>query len=118
MMTQAEQDRDLEDARSYLSCTSLTADRCRHESVTETALWFFETIGEGKRTKRVQVGSAHRVTDHSPSWARSPIQWEVTRMFNGQPAARCFASSLLEAVTYVVRYDYGRVTAMHQAMEA
>ena len=101
MMTQAEQDRDLEDARSYLSCTSLTADRCRHESVTETALWFFAAPGADKRTKRVQIGSASRV-DEKDSIGRT-YRWEVNRMLNGQPTARCFAGSLLEAVTFIVR---------------
>jgi hypothetical protein len=101
MMTQAEQDRDLEDARSYLSCTSLTADRCRHESVTETSLWFFAAPGADKKARRIQIGSATR-TDEMDS-AGHTYRWRVHRMSGGVPISQCFTASLLEAVTFIVR---------------
>ena len=115
-MTQAEQDRDLEDARSYLGCTSMTADRCRHAATDHTALWFFAMIGAGKRTTRTQIGAASRL-DCQDSAGRI-YRWEVHRMAGGVPVARCYASSLLEAVTFIVRYDYAGASRLRQAMEA
>ncbi len=115
-MTQAEQDRDLTDARAYLSATKLTADRCRHASVTETSLWFF-LPGADKKAKPIQIGSASRLPPERDNRLRT-CRWEVTRMFNGQPVARCYAGSLLEAVTYIVRFEHGRYANTRQAMEA
>ena len=44
-MTNEEMNSDLADAATYLSVTNLRVDRCRHESVTETSLWFFDKDG-------------------------------------------------------------------------
>ena len=87
--TPAEQDADLEDARALLSCTALTADRCRHESVTATVLWVFD---EGR-----QVACVKRDID-----GRYP--WHATRMARGEPVAIRPEDSLLKALAWVVKY--------------
>jgi hypothetical protein len=90
--TQEEQERDLEDAQTYLSVTTLTIDRCRHESVAETSLWVFdrEQIASIKRLPRDCVGS---------------FRWEVTRMAHGQPVARRCERTLLDCIGDVMRYE-------------
>jgi hypothetical protein len=92
-MTDTEQDRDLDDARSYLSVTTVTVDRCRHETVDRTSLWFF-IDGE-------QIASASRM----PAESRSDYRWEVSRMAQGLPVSRRAYATLLEVVGDVMRYE-------------
>ena len=98
-MTQDEQERDLQDAQTYLSITRLTADRCRHESVTETSLWIFD--GKTRRGLPRQVASITRISGNPVG----DYRWEVTRMAYGQPVARRCERTLLECIGDVMRYD-------------
>jgi hypothetical protein len=82
-------ERDLEDARSYLGCTRLTADRCRHETVTQTTLWVFD----GKR----QIGVA----------AREDGRWRASHMLRGMPTTERRFATLLEALGHVMAQDKG-----------
>lgn len=84
-MTQAEQDRDLADAQAYLSATTLTVDRCRHESVDATSLWFFH---DGK-----QVGAA----------SRTATGWQVSGMAGGMPTSQHSERTLLDAIGHLMR---------------
>ena len=91
--TQADQDRDLEDAQTYLSVTTLTVDRCRHDSVTETSLWVFD---QDKR----QIGAIVRLPDN-----RSDYRWEVSRILKGQPVSRRCERTLLDCIGDLMRYE-------------
>lgn len=92
-MTPAEQDRDLADAQSYLSATTVSVDRCRHETVDRSSLWFFV---DGK-----QIACASRL----PAESRSDYRWEVSRMANGMPVSRRAYATLLDVVGDVMRYE-------------
>ena len=81
--TDAAMDRDMAEAAALLP-VGLTIDRCRHESVTETALWIFGP--EGK-----QIGS---VSFHREGW-------KANRMANGMPTSQRFEQTLSLAVTHV-----------------
>lgn len=94
-MTQDEQDRDLADAQVYLSVTTLTVNRCRHASVTETALWVFDQ--GGKR----QIASVSRL----PGEPRGDYRWEVTRIYRGQPTARQCERTLLDCIGVIMRWE-------------
>ena len=102
-MTQAEQERDLDEARIYLGCTNLTSDRCRHESVTETSIWVFAQDLGFKPARHVQIASVHRDCETTSDYV-----WEVTRMAYGQPVARRREKTLLAAISWVVQYDWDR----------
>ena len=80
---EAAMDRDMAEAAALLP-TGLTIERCRHESVTETALWIFGP--EGK-----QIGS---VSFHREGW-------KANRMMNGVPTSQRFEKTLPLAVTFV-----------------
>lgn len=97
-MTQEEQDRDLADAQAYLGCTSLTVDRCRHESVTLTALWVFS--GTDRRGKPRQIGSVTRMEGDPLEY-----RWECTRMAHRIPVARRTFKTLLECMGDMMRYE-------------
>jgi hypothetical protein len=97
-MTQDEQETDLIDARTYLSVTTMTAERCRHESVKHTSLWFFSG------TSARQVASATRLAEDSPVGHR----WRVSYIRNGQPVTSRTERSLLDVIGYVMRYDQQR----------
>ena len=103
MQTQEEQERDLQDAQTYLSVTTLRADRCRHESVTETSIWVFGGVKDrrGNPIRDQQIGCIKRL----PGQPQGKYGWEVTRMLNGQPVARklpnipCLIASAISCVT-------------------
>jgi hypothetical protein len=98
VMTNEEMDADVEHAASYLSCCpSMSVDRCRHPSVTETALWFFDN---GR-----QIASAHRLE------TTSDYRWEVTRLGRGGPVARRATKTVLEAVGWVLKHASNNVNA-------
>ena len=80
-MTQDQQDADLSSARALLP-PGLTADRCRHESITETALWVFD--------------GAQQVA----SITRDGAAWRATRMLRGMPTAQTMADDLPAAMAY------------------
>lgn len=77
-MTQDEMDSDLVMAQSYLSCTRLTVDRCRHESVTETSLWIFD--GSDKYGRR-QIGSVTRL-DALFTRGGETLKWSSATLHN------------------------------------
>ena len=107
MFSQDEQECDLEEVQTYLSVTRLTADRCRHESVTETSIvrsivrsiWIFD--GFTRRGERRQIGSIVRLLRASTS----DYRWEVTRMLHGQPVARRCYRTLLECIGNIMAYE-------------
>lgn len=86
-MTQDEMDKDVRNAATLLQQTRLTVDRSRHESTTETALWFMD--GDS------QVGSATRIDGG----------WRVNRMFNGSPSSERLEAYLGGAVAHIVSAD-------------
>jgi hypothetical protein len=92
-MTQDEQSSDLALARNYLVGTDLTAERCTHETVTETALWIYD------RDKH-QIGSITRLSPESTS----KYKWEVTRMWRGMPTARWAEVTLHDCIENLKRY--------------
>jgi hypothetical protein len=83
-MTPAEQDADLEEARKRLYPTRFTADRCRHDSVTDTALWIFDG--------RQQIGSA----------SRNPTGWTANRISRGITAGQRREPTMEAALSYIV----------------
>ena len=103
MFSQDEQECDLEEVQTYLSVTRLTADRCRHESVTETSIvrsiWIFD--GFTRRGERRQIGSIVRL----PRASTSDYRWGVTRMLHGQPVARRCYRTLLECIGNIMAYE-------------
>jgi hypothetical protein len=96
-MTPAEQERDLEEVQTYLSVTTLTAERCRHPTVTETSLWIFDKLG-AKGAQR-QVASICRNPDGSR------YRWRVSRMHRGQPVSEQQYDRLIDCIGDVMRYD-------------
>jgi hypothetical protein len=80
-MTQDQQDADLSDARA-LAPHGVTVDRCRHESIEETALWLF--------TDGAQIASI----------TRDGAAWRATRMLRGMPTAQTMADTLPAAMAY------------------
>jgi len=92
-MTQDEQNADLAQAQTYLIGTDLTVDRCKHETVTETALWVYD------RDKH-QIGAITRLSPESTSKYR----WECTRMWRGMPTARWAEVTLLDCIENLKRY--------------
>lgn len=94
-MTQDEMERDLVDAQTYLSVTTLTVDRCRHESADETSLWVFDN--GGKR----QIAAITRM----PGNPVGKYRWEVTLMNRGMPCARRCEETLLDCIGDVMRFE-------------
>lgn len=86
MMTQDQQDADLAAAAQLLHPTKYTADRCRHESVTETTIWVFD--------ERKQIGSI--------THAR-PDAWRASRMAQGMPTSAREFGALADAVTHITK---------------
>lgn len=95
-MTQDEMNTDMEDAKSYLSCTRLTVDRCRHESVTTSSLWIMDGAN--------QIGSATRLTP-SEGYERhgTPMRWRCSTIHSGQCANGVYVSTLLDAIGHIMR---------------
>lgn len=89
-MTQHEMDSDLEDMRSYLSCTSLVVERCAHESVDQSVLWVFDKDGK-------QIASI------SKKETFSQFKWDASKISGGLPITLLPFRNLLEAAAYVVR---------------
>lgn len=89
-MTQDEMDADVRNAATLVQQTRLTVDRSRHESTTQTALWFMD--GDSQR------GSATRVDGG----------WRVCRMFNGSPTSERMEAYLGGAVAHIVSADQHR----------
>jgi hypothetical protein len=84
MMTQEQQDADLAAAVRFLHPTPYSADRCRHESVTETSVWVFD----GRR----QIGSVtHTQSD----------TWRASRMDRGMPTTSREFPTLADAMAHV-----------------
>lgn len=92
-MTSAEMDSDVADLAAYLGCTSLSVERCRHASVTESALWVFAPNGK-------QIASVSR------NVTLSKYCWRVNKLAHGQPITEMCFETLLDAATYVLRYCY------------
>jgi hypothetical protein len=94
IMTETEMDADLEDARSYLGCTRLTVDRCRHASVHVTSLWIFD----GKR----QIASATRL---DTPYVRNDrhVRWRCCTMHQGSVANGVYVETLLDALGHIMR---------------
>ena len=92
-MTNAEMDADVFDLQAYLGCTSLSVDRCRHASVTESALWAF-----GPNAKHIASVSRNVTT--------SKYKWRVNKMANGGRITEMCFETLLDAATYDLRYCY------------
>jgi hypothetical protein len=86
-MTQDDMDNDMLQAAARLLKTRLVVDRSRHESTTETTLWFMD----GK----IQRGSSHRHRDG----------WFVNRMWGGMPTSERFVGDLAEVVEHIVSQD-------------
>ena len=108
-MTQDQQEAYMKDAAFILGTTgsTLTVDRCRHETVTETALWIFETVRDNPgrtpaKFRRSQVGTvAHLDTT-------SDLKWEATRMMGGSPTARRNFPTMRGALDWIETYEHGR----------
>lgn len=93
-MTNDEMERDLEDARAYLGCTRLTVDRCRHESVDQSALWIFDGVD--------QIGSATRL-DTPYEKAGYMIRWRCSTLHRGSTANGVYLPSLLDCMGHILR---------------
>lgn len=91
-MTQAQQEADLQIARGILEClpsgSAYNIDRCRHNIVTETALWIFNSQG-------VQIGSIS-------SLGRSPRRWKTNRIHRGLPISEKNFAILEEALEHIL----------------
>ena len=97
-MTQAEMDADLADARSYLSCTSLTVDRCRHESVDASSIWIFD--GFLRRGERNQIASLTRDYQESNLGA---THWHLSLYHRGVMYAQTRHATTLDALGAMMR---------------
>ena len=95
-MTEDEMDRDVADAQRHLSVTTITVDRCRQESVTETTLWFFDP------DKR-QIVAATRLP--GPPISNWHDGWECKRMHRGMPVSSRCHKTLLEVIGDIMRYE-------------
>jgi hypothetical protein len=91
-MTQDEQNTDLANLRTYLTTYDpryyLSADRSRHVSTTETALWVF--AGKGKA--RGQIGSISREGE----------TWRAQRICHGSPVTCIRTRSMCDAVAHIM----------------
>lgn len=83
-MTPAEQDAHLAQAQAMLP-PGMTADRCRHESITDTSLWIFGTDAK-------QIGS---ITHTGSGW------WRASQMHRGMPTTCLSYPSLREAMQHI-----------------
>ena len=99
MMTAVEMDADLECARSYLDCTRLTVERCRHKSATTTALWIFD--GKDKFGPR-QIGSATRLDEPYTRGDRL-IKWRCSTIHSDQVTNGVYVENLLDAIGHIMR---------------
>ncbi len=84
-MTEAEMDADLAEARTWLPRGRFTAERCRHATVHETALWVYD----GQQ----QIGAI----------CREDGGWRTSAIRNGMPTTRQMFVSLEAAVDHVTR---------------
>lgn len=91
MMTPEQMNTERDDLRSYLSCTSLTVERCEHPSCDLTALWVFDQDGK-------QIASISRRDQ------RSKNPWLAQKIVQGQPVSNHWCERLLDAAGYVVRH--------------
>jgi hypothetical protein len=96
MQTQAEQERDLEDVRIYLGCTSLRVDRCRHESVAHASIWIFDHGGKGGAER--QIASIVRLAATERVGRLDDCHWRVSAMLHGMPVSLAYYRTLLDAV--------------------
>lgn len=85
-MTPTEQDAHLTQAQAMLP-PGMTADRCRHESITETSLWIF-----GKDKK--QCGSVTHTTNGL---------WRASRILRGMPTSERHFETMAQAMDHVTR---------------
>lgn len=100
-MTQDEQERDLEDIRTYLTCcTSLRVDRCRHESNPTTAVWIFDGKGRGGKERQIAV-----IARNEPLSAdgRQFYPWRVSGLLHGQTISHRQCATMLDAVGEMMR---------------
>lgn len=102
MSTQEQQERHLEEVRTYLSCTSLRVDRCRHDSVTETSIWVFDQCGRNGSERQIAV-----IAQHAPTAADPHYPWRVSAMLNGSPVSQRNCQTMLDAVGEVMRATKG-----------
>jgi len=102
-MDAAVMDRDLEEARALLDGVQLagaplSVDRCRHASVTLTALWVFR---QEPGRAREQIGNINR--DAEPGERTiDQAHWTATQMHHSQPTGRKGCRTLSEACAYVL----------------
>ncbi len=95
MMTEAEMDKDVADAAAFFrGVPSIRVDRCRHPSITKTALWFFNV--DGKR--ETQIASATRMD------GTGRYTWNVQRMYQSLPVAQRCDEHLTSACSWVLEY--------------
>lgn len=94
--TQAEQERDLEDVRTYLGCTSLRVDRCRHESVAHASIWIFDNSGRNGAER--QIASIVRLAAAEQVGRLADCHWRVSAILHGQPVSLAYYRTLLDAV--------------------
>lgn len=89
-MSPDEMDRDLDDMRSHLAGVSLDVERCRHDSITRTALWVFDKNGR-------QIASVSRLQ------TSSKYAWETSKIRDAMPITCLPFETLSEAAAYVLR---------------
>lgn len=85
-----EMDRDLAEMRSHLAGVSLDVERCRHDSITPTALWVFDKNGR-------QIASVSRLE------TSSKYAWEASKTRDAMPITRLSFETLSAAAAHVLR---------------
>lgn len=100
-MSQEAMERDLEDARAYLGCTSLRVDRSRHASVERTAIWIFDNGGKGGIERQI----ACIVYDSDP--ANKLGCWRVNALVHGMPVSERRVATMLDACGEMMRATKG-----------
>lgn len=94
-MTQDEQERELIDARTYLSvCPSLRLDRSRHESVAHTSIWIFQANADGVESQIACIVHDGLVDGRG---------WRVNALHRGSPVTERRVSTLLDAIGEMMR---------------
>jgi hypothetical protein len=96
-MSQAAMDRDLEDARAYLGCTSLRVDRSRHERTEVTSIWVFDHGGKGGAERQIASIS------FDPDGANLLGCWRVNALQGGVPVSERRVATMLDACGEMMR---------------
>jgi hypothetical protein len=103
VMTNEEMDKDLAEVQTYLSCTRLTADRCRHESTVTTSIWVFD--GEDKFGRK-QIACMARLEE--PYERNGTMyRWRCSTLHGGIVANGVYLATMLDCLGHVMRGTKG-----------